>query len=429
MSLIRKGLMNTFGTAMVTVITMTIGVILSRSLAPDGMGQYQLCLMFMVLIVAATNLGVGQASIFFMNSCNESREKMLATTFIFGMISGCFSAILLFVFLQIKTYFGELSSGTIILLSCSTGILSCHTSIVPIFIAELQIKNHVLVQIVRHLTTLILLMPVLLFLNMSVNIALVIQGISFFVSFLWLYYVLRKHIGNWKIASFSLIKKMIGFGLKLSVGNIINLLNIQIGLFLIRYYFSQDFTYVGYYGRASSVAGLFLLLSIGITPIFYSRWSSLDLKERLRHLGMATRLMNIMGVFVAIFLLLFAKHIILFLYGVEYLSAVLPLRIMVAGVFLRFIVAPLLQFFPSSGHPLYTSMVLAISLVFMAGTMPLLIPSYSVPGAAFSVFVGNLAGLITGYIIAVKKYGLQIKTCFGIRKTDISYVIRSIRSR
>ena len=427
MSLIRKGVLNMTGTVSLTAISMVTGILLARYLEPEGMGQYQLCLTTVILVVTLVNLGVGQASIYFINNQRKSPEETATTSLVFGVVAGAFSAMLLFAMLQIKSYFGVLPLRTIVVLSVGGWVLSCQTSILPVLMAHLQIKRHISVQMLRSLLALVLVCSLILLSLLTVSSALTIQALGIVGSFILLLCFLRKYLKKWPNSMLGLLRRMIRFGLQLSASSIINLLNINIGLFLVRYFLAEDFSYVGQYGRAAAIASMLLLLPAAIGPVLYSRWSGLSLDERVKQVGMATRLMVALGLTVCAVLVFSAKWIVLLMYGTEYMPAVLPLRIMAVGLFLRFILYPLLQLFPSSGHPLLASVPLGASLVSAAGTMMILIPRYSIAGAAASVAIGNLLAVVIGYTIAVRKFGINLTSCLIVRTVDIRYVLRSFR--
>lgn len=429
MSLIQKSVLNLGGKVSQTVVNMVAGILLARSLGPEGMGQYQLGLTLVVFVAMFMNLGVGQASIFFINNQHESPEKTTATGLVFGLGVGLFSAIALFALLQIESYFGVLPLKTIVVLSIGTWVLSGYLSVMPVLMALLEIRRHVCVELARRLLVLVLLCPAILLSSLTVSSALTIQILGLVGSFILLMWFLRRYLKKWSNASFDLLKRMIRFGLQLSVGSIIYLLNVNIGLFMVRYFLADNFSHVGYYGRAVTIASLLLLLSGAAGPILYSKWSSLSLPERIKQVGLATRLMVAMGTAVSIVLMFSAKWVVLLMYGVEYLPAVLPLRILLVSVFLQFTFSPLLQLFPSSGQPLLTSVVFGVNLVVMVIAMPILIPRYSIAGAAGSVALANLAGLLVAYAIAVNKFGLSLKSCFSVKAADIAYVWHSIRGR
>jgi O-antigen/teichoic acid export membrane protein len=57
--------------------------------------------------------------------------------------------------------------------------------------------------------------------------------------------------------------------------------------------------------------------------------------------------------------------------------------------------------------------------------MLVLIPRYSITGAAIAVGIGNALGALVGYAIAVRKFGVDIGSCFIVRSSDIKYVLQS----
>src|SRR5262245_20693228 len=79
MSLMRKGLLVSASQVASAVMSVGAGMILSRCLGPEGMGQFDLFRITGVVAMTVAALGVGNANIFFLNNRGVP-ETEIATT-------------------------------------------------------------------------------------------------------------------------------------------------------------------------------------------------------------------------------------------------------------------------------------------------------------------------------------------------------------
>ena len=71
MSFVKKAYVSLSGSVLLVLLNFFVGIILARTLAPEGLGQYSLAISFVTIFGVIASLGLGDASIYYIN--NEKR--------------------------------------------------------------------------------------------------------------------------------------------------------------------------------------------------------------------------------------------------------------------------------------------------------------------------------------------------------------------
>jgi len=425
-SLVRKSMFNMLGTIFMQGLAALIGIVLARLLGPDGIGQYQLALTSSMLLTTFLASGVGQAMIFSLNNLKADPSVVISTGGSYAVITGSLIAIVVYYILHFP-YFGALSEIAIIAVSLHTLALSVIMVLAQYFIAKLEIKKNIVLMTLPKVLILSMVTAGIFLWNVDVTFALAAQAVGYLGGLVALVYLLRKVI-HIKPPSLSILKTMLQLGAGFSFSILIYMLDINIALMLIRF-FLDDFSLIGYYGRAVAVAGMLLFIPKSIGPLLYSKWSGVSTDQRKHQVELATRLLLLLGIAISLVLILGAKWIIILMYTKEFMRSVLPLRILILAVFCRFLMSPLNQLFASVGKPFFMGLTVFIGLLIMVIFMLFLIPYYSVEGAAISVLAGNIASLVFGFALARQKYQISISRCFQITSNDLLLLWRNVMVR
>ena len=68
MSLVRKGVMVSAGQGVCIGVSVLVGIVFSRALGPDGMGQYELLRSTAIIAITFFCAGISNANIYFLNN-------------------------------------------------------------------------------------------------------------------------------------------------------------------------------------------------------------------------------------------------------------------------------------------------------------------------------------------------------------------------
>ncbi len=427
MNFVTKSVVSISGTGLRSVITLLTGIFLARWLLPAGIGQYQLIVTTMLIIGGIATLGVGQATIFYINRKKVDVSIVATVAFKFSLVMGSVTFFIALAVLCYRPYFGEIPFWVIFICGIQGVALTLVASLYPVLIALLQIKKYILVQLTPCVILFLLVITGMLLGVMNINYAWAALSIGQVCGALMVLWFLWKWISFRTPFEWGLFKSLVVYGAKLNLTYMIHILNGEIGILLLRYFLPNDFTEIGYYSRAIRLGGILLVLSGSLSPLFYSKWSSIKSTERGPQVERVSR------VFWSLFLLLIgilelsAGYLIIFLYKSPFLPAVPIMRILLIGIGARFLSAPLFSLFSGSGKPLFTSFVLGINLVIMIILMVFLVPIYMGVGAAIAFTLSNLAGLVIAYSLSCRKFGIRFSQCIFMTGSDIKYFVRALR--
>ena len=430
MSLLRKGILAGSGSIICAGIGVFTSMILSRALLPEGMGRYQIPLTFGVLTVTIISLGIGNSNIFFLNKHRIEHRKIVMNSVWFSFMASVFLLLLIpVIFFCFHNYFGALRFLTQIIFSMGIAALLCFNLLRPVLTADLKIRQEVIARITNRLVILIIVAFAFILGYLSVDTALIATSISHVTVLILVVYFLKEHF-DFKISfSWRLFKETLAYGLKLFAANFAYLVNVSLGLMLVRYLMPNDFINVGYYGRAVAVCGLIMLFPTSVGPLLYARWSGLSGRDRKAQVELAMRLHFAAGSVSIAVLMLFGSFIINILYGEAFLPAVPAMRVLSLGVALRCVFNVFSNFLASDGRPHITTYILIFSVVLAASFTFALVPHIGIIGAALADVIAWSLVLTIGLVLLRRYYGLELKNMLLIKKSDFKYLLHAIRKK
>lgn len=426
MNFVTKGFVNIFGQSLAAAISLLTGILLSRWLLPAGIGQYQLVITALLITGGITTLGVGQATIFYINRKKIDITVVATVAFKFSLVMGLANMLIVLALLCYRPYFGEIPFWVILICGIQGMGLTLMATLYPVLIAPLEIKKYIIVRLIPSLVLLVLVILGILLGLININYAWVASSIAQISGVLTVLWFLRRWISLRMPFEWKLFKSLAAYGAKINLTYIVRVLNGEIGLLLLRYFSRGDFTEIGYFGRAVRLATILLLLSESLSPLLYSKWSSLENTPRRLQTERVSRVFWALLVLLIVALELLAGYLVAFLYGSAFLPAVPIMRIILIGVGARFLLSPLFSFFSSSGKPLLTSLVLSINLALMSVLMIFLVPTYMGIGAALAFTLSNLAGLAIAYTLSCLKFGVRLNQCVLINSDDLKYCAKAL---
>lgn len=430
MSFIRKGILASSGSVFCAVIGLIINIIMSRTLQPEGMGRYQIPFTAGTIAITLLSFGIGQSNIYFLNRHKESVSQIITNSFYISII--CTLLLLIFqtaVFKIFSSYFGNLSILTITLFTLGMSALYCTNLVRPILIALLKIRESVYVQTHTSIAFLAMIIIFYFIKIISVETALIASAMSSFIGFILNLYYLSGEIEWYKQFDFDLFYKTLKYGLQLFIANLVYVVNVSIGLMLLRYIIPNDFAKIGYYSRATAICNLIMLLPMALGPILYAKWSSVSGPERNWQVAITMRLHFAIGVLMAIGLSITAPLVITILFGKAFLPATMAMRILTISVVCRSIFNICYSLMAGDGKAYVTAYIFLGTLILMIVLSFLLVPSFGINGIAIADVISNASALFAGIWFIRYSNNIHFKEIFVINREDIRYVMSAIRSK
>jgi O-antigen/teichoic acid export membrane protein len=423
MSVLRKGMIASGASVCCAGLGMLTNVFLSRALAPEGMGRYQLPLTAGVLAITLLSLGVGQANIYFLNRHKIAIPQITMNSIWYGMAGGCLLMAFIPTLLSLfEGYFGQLPLWAKVIFGVDAAALFVFHLLRPILVAGLQIKQDVLAQVTQKGLVLLIVAVGFFWGFLTVPIALSMTAAGDLLALGIVGYYLRDHI-VWAVRfSGKVFRQTLVYGIKIFTANFVYVMNVSLGLLLLRYLMPDNFAAVGHYGRAVSLGGFVMLIPTAVGPLLYAKWSGLSGAQRKAEVALAMRLHLVMAGSVIAGLTLFGHWLILLLYGEDFLEAVAPLRTLAWGIGCRCLFSVCHNLLTSDGKAHITTYVYLVGVAITAVLTWVLVPRFGIeaPAIADAAAGGYVFGV--ALVILTRKYGCSIAELVVPRKADFGYL-------
>ena len=393
----------TFITRVLTLILGLAGsVIIARSLGPEGKGVYALAVLLPSLIVTFTNLGIGQAGIYYIGRGEYSPREIFGNNVMLSVVLGVFSIIIggIIVFFFRDPVFSDISRRYL-LLTLVLIPLNLFFSYTNMILLGLQrIKEYNAVSIVQTVSFLGFITIALWGLRLGIEGAILAGIVANFLVDLFLFFWVKKFTHGISLRpNRAYIKNSSLYGIKVQLGNILAFLYVRLDIFLIGALMSP--LAVGYYSVAVGIAEkLWLIPQSASTILFPKLASEKDETRRKEFTPLVSRtslFITTLGAF-AVFLL--SRWVILFLFSGSYLPAVRPLQILLVGIVAMSGSMALGKDLAARGKPILNAFCNAIAVIVNLGLNIVWIPKLGIEGAAWATSVSYgvaLAGRIFLY--------------------------------
>jgi len=427
MNFSQKSFIALFGKLAGAILTMAISIFLARNLGVAGIGQYHLILSTQIVVITILAMGFGNASIYFINSKKIDRLILVSNLFQFFIIIALVLALVLgFALFNFENYFGYLNFLSILLFVTGAASLLMYNILMPVLYANLEIIK---LQILQLSSNLFLLASILFFYLIDcfeINIVISITGISNIVLVAILLFYLRDDLHIKTKMDFILIKELFSFGVKLSATNFVFILSSNIVIFLMQHFLKNGFESVGLFSRASTIANIFLLIPTTLGPLLYSKWSGVSITKLHFEVEKASRILVSISIFCVLITILFGEYFLLLLYGKEFIGAKIVLIILSVTIVFSSIITILTNVFSSIGKPMITLKVFTVSLIITSILAFILIPSFGIEGAAFSVLIGVIYNGFALLYYSQKEINFSLFSSIFIRQNDIILLIKAL---
>jgi len=393
----------TFITRVLTLILGLAGsAIIARSLGPEGKGVYALAVLLPSLIVTFTNLGIGQAGIYYIGRGEYSPREIFGNNVMLSVVLGVLSIIigLTVVFFFRDPVFSDISRRYLLLtlLLIPLNLFFSYTNMVLLGLQ--RIKEYNAISIGQTVSFLGFITIALWGLRLGIEGAILAGIVANFLVDLFLFFWVKKFTHGISLRpNRAYIKNSSLYGIKVQLGNILAFLYVRLDMFLIGALMSP--LAVGYYSVAVGLAEkLWLIPQSASTILFPKLASEKDETRRKEFTPLVSRtslFITTLGAF-AVFLL--SRWVMVFLFSGSYLPAVRPLQILLVGIVAMSGSMALGNDLAARGKPILNAFCNAIAVIVNLGLNIIWIPKLGIEGAAWATTVSYsvaLAGRVFFY--------------------------------
>ncbi len=379
-------------TARVAGLTLALlsSIVIARALGPEGTGVYTLAILFPLLIITFTNLGVGPATVYYVAQEKYSLREVLGNNVLLSAVIGTVATL-------VGLGLVVLSQGQIFP-SVAPSYLALALLLVPVNLFSQQYVNHILLgarrikefsaaSVLQKLLFLPLVFLTTVVLGLEVFGALWATILSSTVLCVFLFpWVMRIAGGIRYRLNYAYLRDAFRYGIKAHLGNIIGFLNYRVEVFLLGIFLPV--AAVGFYAVAVGLAEkLWFLSESASTVLFPTVSAEKDEYQRKTFTPLVSRNILFITALGAAALFLVSEWVIVLLYSEEYLLSVRLFRILLPGIVLLSASRILANDIAGRGLPLLNTYVGAIGVVLQVALNLVWIPRYGASGAAWATTV------------------------------------------
>lgn len=425
---------NSLYTLISNIIIICIGFftswVISRTLGAELQGVYNLAILIPNLMYNFLNFGQDTSTMFFLSNktINKSDliDNMIPVSIFYTIISTLLGT--LFIFLLKNSMFTEVSNNTLIFALIISPLTFLNNNLTAVLKSEGEFFSVNKVQVINKI--IYFLICTILFFIVDVNIVIFANIIILSISIISLW----KKIGIKSIRikfNKEYQKKNISYGFKSYLANMITFLNYRLDIFIIKA-LSKSTMAVGQYGVSVNLAEQVWVFASAISSVMFPYITSIENDEDKSKVTSLTFKIVMVVTFMAIIVLFFASNLIRFVYGEDYYGSIIPLKILLIGVFSLSLGKILANDIASRGKPelnaLSNLMGLLVNVIFNI----LLIPRFGIAGAAMATSISYTLTSSIFLISFIKLTGLTLKELLVFNKEErvvITIFIKEVLSK
>jgi len=433
MSLLRKALLVNGAEFVCIGLGVAQNIILTRTLGPNGIGQYAVVISTLPLAALLCCLGIPTAVLYHSKrEPDRTGEYLVNALVVLSCLGLAAGGILAWMVATWRGYFGILPWFVPVVI----------VGYMPVALWQVLARNALLIDIqARRLSLMRLLRDVgcmgLILILLGLGVLDVSGAVVCFVAaclvpsvFGWVW--VRRFVDFSARPSFSVCRKLVVMGVRLNWSEVMMVVNTQVSIFVVRYMFrgfADGFDQVGYFSRGLRISMLAVTASRAVLPLLFSRWTAFPEEHLAAHVEKVLRFVSTMALAAIVFILVAGKWLVLTMYGVEFLPAVEPMMILVPGTMLYLVSRTLMQLLTSRGLPEVSAGLLLGATIVNAALTVIMTPRMGIAGAALAATCANVLLLVL-YVVTVRyKYGVRIGRCVLVNKSDVRGIIRQIKGR
>lgn len=426
MSFFRKVLAVSFGQIFGNFISMIAGVVFARMLGPSGIGKYEIFRSFDTILVTIFSMGIGNASMYFLNNVGVSPSNLIATTLraclVIGGLLGVCMASIIYLFPTYFSYNNALVIGIFICGSiCSFHVLALKT----VLTAALQSFKLTLIEQIPRIVLAAFALLAVIHSHIEVSFALIAMAVGNVMALILLSFFLKSK-ATFKVPfSWSLFRGIFKYGIKLSACDLLFVLTSNISLLLLKYFSNNDFHSVGLFSRAVAISGIISMIPYTVGPLLYAKLALIKDKDDLLYRShLAMRIGVFFSCLLSIIVLLLRKYIVVILYGTAFIEAEKAVLFLAPSLIFFSVSNVSLNLLASQGKAHINMMVLLSSFLVVGFLGVVLIPNIGIQGASLAVLSGNIFTAIVSFYCCQKYFNFNLKSALLIQVVDIKSLIR-----
>ncbi|MCK5620007.1 MAG: flippase [Candidatus Krumholzibacteria bacterium] len=417
------------------VVTLGLVALIARTLGPDGQGKYALAILLSTLIVILSNLGVPSANVYFIGRGDVSVNRALRTNVMLWVALsvigvGIGAGIIRFF---ADRWFPSVPEHMLWITLAGVPISLLHAFLVSLLQGLQDFHRYNIVLFIQPVLAFVLTAVAILGLQSGTEGALWAYVLAWLLSLVFAWWALAPHVlaarmtpDEHRIKRYA--KRCVGYGWRAQIANNLAFFSYRSSTLLINFYMSPATT--GLYVTAVAIAEKIWLLSQAASQVLLPRLSELHTDEarRRRLTPLATKLVFLVSMGIAVVLFVFAGPLIVGVFTDKYEPSIGALRWLLPGVVALSVARGVSIDLAARGRVDLNLYVAIVTLASIVVASVLLIPRYGINGAAMATTLSYLLNTVIKLVLYHRITGIRWYELMVPKRADVAVIKEKIAS-
>lgn len=428
MSFIRNVSITFAAKILLFIVGVITSIIVARTLGPEGKGLLSLAVLAAAVVFNTTNLGIGMGSGYFLGRkkvpLDELAGNWLSLSFLIGFTMLVVSALLApslapRILPSVPVWF-------VIVTLVSVPFAIVRFNFQSLFKANNDFRRFNIIELAQP-TSYLIIFAVMLFVfpHDRLETAVITHPISYAVAGL-LAIGLIIGVTNVRFRwSGALVRSAARFGVQGYLANFLAFLNLRLDLLLVNLFLAP--TFVGYYSISVMVAEKIWYIPDVLSVVLHPRVAHGREEDANRETALVSRQTVLIVLLGCIGVLLFGRFAVRLLYTDRFLPAVVPLFLLLPGIFSTSLARVISSDLLARGYPRVILWAGLVSLIANVALNIVLIPKLGINGAALATSASYTLNTLVILIPFIGITGVSLRSILLPGREDVKLMARSVR--
>ena len=422
--MLKDVLQTLFSRTVLVPIGIITGILTARFLGPSDRGLFTLLLILPQTAAVFSSLGLDSASIYLHRKHGAPLGALLVNCLLWAAGGGVFIAGMLWLArdLVLGALFSDASMAAYVLSIASVPLLLLFQYLGGLARAAGRFDISNARAVIEKVLFLAAVASIFFVFGWGVVACLAAHLVILLVICAWMMWDMRFMYRDAFLGDRQLFRRMLAFGVKTYGQAISSHLHYKADLYLIAAYLGN--ADIAFYAIGAGLAERLLMMPDALGVVLFPRLSSESQPDAARLAARACRNTFFLGGTTALILAVFGGPVVGLLYGVEYLPAVRPMYVLLAGVVMVGVTRVLMRYFTSVNRHEHNVYIVATSLVVNVILNLVLIPRFGIMGAAAASLATYVLQGVWVLILFTRITGTGLRETLVVGAADAKYVMK-----
>lgn len=362
------------------------GVIVTRSLGPEGRGEFGVAMSFIAIATNFCLLGFNMSNTYFVSKDRSKLEPILGNSIVLSFGLCTLLMFLLWVFFNFQTQLAPLNMFfmVFVLIAVPFNVFYYFGQSIVLGIQDISFYNKM--QLVSSVTAIAFIILLILFNLISAMNMIIVQVITLVLLFFLVVYKLKKKIVNKISVSVDLMKKSISYGSKSYFATLFFTSIIEVDILMVNYMLDKEQT--GLYAVAIGLLNLVMIFPAVTGQILFPKLCAMDKwKEKIQFAFKTALVIAALLILILLVSFVLVDDVINILYGNVFVAASIPFYFFIPGLFIVGVESIMRKLLVSEGFRMEVLFAWTFAFFLNLVLNYFLIDKYGINGAAIATSI------------------------------------------